>query len=70
MYQLKMKGTAPKALIIKNPDTTLVASAIIMETPMVDRVAAEFYSEVRDGDFVEVDADQSIITIQKRGAES
>ena len=50
LYQLKMKGTAPKALIIKNPDTTLVASAIIMETPMVDRVAADFYTEVKNGD--------------------
>ena len=29
--QLKMTGMEPKAMIIQNPDTTLVASAIIME---------------------------------------
>jgi predicted aconitase with swiveling domain len=65
MYQLKMKGTAPKALIIKNPDTTLVASAIIMEMPMVDKAAAEFYETVTDGTCVAVNADQGTITVVK-----
>lgn len=63
LYQLKMKGTGPQALIIKNPDTTLVASAIIMEMPMVDKVAAEFYTTVKDGDSVKVDADNGKITL-------
>ena len=56
MYQLKMTGMEPKAMIIQNPDTTLVASAIIMETPMVDKVDESFYEEIKDGDLVEVDA--------------
>lgn len=64
MYQLKMKGMEPKALVIKNPDTTLVASAIIMEMPMVDRLGEEFYETVRDGDLVEVDADHGCITLK------
>lgn len=62
MYQLKMAGMEPKAMIIKNPDTTLVASAIIMETPMVDKVEPEFYLHVKDGDTVEVDAMNGVIT--------
>lgn len=61
MYQLKMKGMEPKAMIISNPDTTLVASAIIMETPMVDKVDKEFYETIKDGMMVEVDADNGII---------
>ena len=61
MYQLKMKGMEPKAMIITNPDTTLVASAIIMETPMVDKVDKEFYETIKDGMMVEVDADNGII---------
>lgn len=65
MYQLKMTGMEPKAMIIKNPDTTLVASAIIMETPMVDRVDGKFYQEVVDGDFVYVDADNGLIKVEK-----
>lgn len=61
MYQLKMNGKEPKAMVIANPDTTLVASAIIMETPMVDRVDPAFYSEVKTGDSVLIDADAGII---------
>ena len=38
LYQLKMKNNAPKAMIIQRPETVLVASAIIMEIPMVDKV--------------------------------
>lgn len=66
MYQLKMKGTEPKAMIVKNPDTTLVASAIIMETPMVDDAQAEFYATVKNGDIVEVDAVNGTLTIKQR----
>ena len=61
MYQLKMKGMEPKAMIIANPDTTLVASAIIMETPMVDKADKSFYETINDGMMVEVDADNGII---------
>lgn len=63
MYQLKMTGMEPKAMIIKNPDTTLVASAIIMETPLVDRVEESFYRDVCDGTPVEVDAGNGTITV-------
>lgn len=56
IYQLKMTGMEPKAMIIKNPDTTLVASAIIMETPLVDKAETSFYETIKDGDLVEVDA--------------
>jgi predicted aconitase with swiveling domain len=64
MYQLKMKGTEPRAMIIRNPDTTLVASAIIMETPLVDRTDEEFYRTVQDGDLLEVDADGGVVTLK------
>lgn len=65
MYQLKATGMEPKAMIIKNPDTTLVASAIIMETPMVDKVDEKFYQEAADGDLISVDANNGIIKFEK-----
>lgn len=65
MYQLKMTGMEPKAMIIQNPDTTLVASAIIMEEPLVDRVDPEFYANIKDGDKVAVDATNGVITIKE-----
>lgn len=64
MYQLKMKGTAPKALIIKYPDTVLVASSIIMEMPVVDRVEEGFYETIKDGDIVKLDANNGRIELE------
>lgn len=63
MYQLKMTGKEPKAMIIKNPDTTLVASAIATEMVVVDRAEAAFYSEVPEGTKVNVDATNGKITV-------
>lgn len=65
MYQLKMTGMEPKAMIIKNPDTTLVASAIIMETPLVDKAEEDFYLSIKDGILVEVNATDGILTIKQ-----
>ncbi|BBN97560.1 aconitase X swivel domain-containing protein [Sporolactobacillus terrae] len=64
MYQLKMSGKGPKALIIKYPDTVLVASSIIMELPVVDRVPKDFYEHVKNGNQIRVDADHGQLTIQ------
>jgi len=64
LYQLNLKGNAPKAMIIQYPETVLVSSAIIMEVPMVDKVEEEFYNTVKDGDIVRVDANNGTITIQ------
>ena len=50
LYQLKMKNNAPKAMIIQRPETVLVASAIIMEIPMVDKVEEEFYKIIKKND--------------------
>ncbi len=63
LYQLMIRGNAPKAMIIERPDTILVTSAIIMEIPLVDRVDPVFYKLIKDGDWVEVDADQEQITL-------
>lgn len=63
LYQLNLRNNAPKAMIIKYPETVLVSSAIIMEIPMVDKVDEEFYNVVKDGDIVRVDADNGVIEI-------
>ena len=63
IYQLMMKNNQPKAMIIDYAETVLVASAIIMELPMVDKVDPEFYKEVKNGDIVRVDATNGIVEI-------
>ncbi|MFT8637708.1 MAG: DUF126 domain-containing protein [Pseudoclavibacter sp.] len=64
LFQLQKAGNAPKALVIQNPDTTLVASAIILEIPMVDRVDAAFYEHARSGMPAVVDADTGSIAVE------
>jgi len=56
LYKLERENSAPRGFIIREPDTVLVATAIIMEVPMVDRVEPGFYDAVRDGDMVRIDA--------------
>ena len=63
LYQLMMQGNQPAAMIIENAETVLVAGAIIMEIPLVDKVDPEFYRAVKNGDRVRVDASNGTIEI-------
>ena len=50
-------------MLFRSPDPVLVAGAIIMEIPMVDRLPQEFYDAVKDGDQILVNADESYVEI-------
>ena len=63
LYHLDRFGNMPSALIVTDPDPVLVAGAIIMEIPMVDRVEQEFYDIVKDDDMVMVNADEGYVEI-------
>lgn len=63
LYQLSIRNNSPKAMIIQNPETVLVSSAIIMEVPMVDRLVPDFYEQIQDGDRLRVDANNGLVTI-------
>ncbi|MEF9939371.1 MAG: DUF126 domain-containing protein [Clostridium sp.] len=63
LYQLNAKGSSPAAMVIQHPETVLVSSAIIMEVPMVDKVEAEFYEVVKDGDKIRINANEGTIEI-------
>jgi len=66
LYQLEMHGNAPKAMIIQYADTVLVASAIIMGIPLVDRLGVDFYDLIEEGDLIKVDANKEIVAVTKR----
>ena len=66
MYKLELNGAAPLGLIVQEPDTVLVSSAIIMELPMVDRVDERFYRAVRDGDRIRIDTARQVIELLER----
>lgn len=63
LYHLDRFRNMPAALIIQDPDPVIVAGTIIMELPMVDRLPAEFYETVKDGDTVLVNADEGYVEI-------
>jgi len=63
LYQLQLHGNAPKAMIILHPDTVLVASAIIMGIPMVNKLPQEFYDYIEDGKTAIVNSDQACVTV-------
>ena len=58
-----MKNNAPKGMILQRPETVLVASAIIMEIPMVDKVDEGFYKLIKNGDRIRLDATNGKIEI-------
>lgn len=49
MYQLKLTGKGPAGLIVKDADTTLAASAIIFDFPLVNKMPESFYEAAREG---------------------
>lgn len=63
LYKLELNGAAPLGFIVREPDTVLVSTAIIMEIPMVDHVGDEFCSTVRTGDQIEIDASEELAAI-------
>ena len=65
LYHLDCHHNMPSALIVQYPDPVLVAGAIIMELPMVDRVDPAFYEQVKDGDMVLVNADEGYVEIRE-----
>jgi len=63
LYKLQLHGKEPLAIVVEHADTVLVASAIIMKTPMVHKVNREFYECVQNGGRVRIDADSGTVTV-------
>ena len=65
LYRLEQNHTAPAGFIVQHLDTVLVATAVIMEIPMVWKVEEKFFEEIEEDDMVEVDADHGEIRVLK-----
>ncbi|MGA2529833.1 MAG: DUF126 domain-containing protein [Acidimicrobiales bacterium] len=63
LYQLAKAGTSPAAIVVEVFDTVLVATAVIMSVPLV-RCDPSDIGRIRDGDTLEVDADEESVTIR------
>ena len=61
MYDLKVHGKAPAAVINSSAETIVATGAVISSIPMVDSVDVDF---INDGDDVIVDADAGTVEIK------
>ncbi|MBF0528599.1 MAG: DUF126 domain-containing protein [Deltaproteobacteria bacterium] len=64
-FAMKKNNSGPKAIIVKAPDTVLVAGTIVMGYPLIDRVESDFYELIENGDIVRVDCNKEIVVIHK-----
>ena len=59
-----LEGKAPSGLINKEIDPPLVLACAIANIPLV-QIGDEDFGSIRDGDWIEVDADQGIIEVSR-----
>jgi len=65
IYQLGVLGTAPKAMINVRSETIVAVGAVMAHIPLVDRLDSDPIETIKNGDYVEVDADKGIVTITR-----
>lgn len=67
LYMLWKAGNAPKAIVNVEADGIGVAGAVISHTPMVYRLDQNPMEVIETGDYVEVDGNQGIVVVTKKG---
>lgn len=60
-----MRGTGPKALIMAQAEPISTIGAIMGEIPVMDSFEEDIFSIISNGDFVEIDSDNGVITVTK-----
>jgi uncharacterized protein len=65
-YQMSVKHTLPVGIIVRDIEPVLVSAAVVMETPMVDRVEQDPFEIIEDGDWVEIDTEAQILMVTKK----
>jgi hypothetical protein len=66
IYQLKVNGKAPVAIVNETTETIVATGAILAKIPLVDRIDI---SRLRTGDRVTVDGDRGDVVILGKGGE-
>ena len=67
-YQLWVKHNLPAAIILVETEPVIVSAAVMVECTMVDRMEADPYEVIEDGDHVEVDAEKGEVRVRKKAA--
>jgi phosphomecalonate degydratase small subunit len=65
IYQMVKNRTAPKGILALEAEPIIATGAIMAGLPMVDHPEVDILGILKNGDFVELDADSEIIKIIK-----
>ncbi len=68
IYDMVSRGTAPVAFVQTSPEGITTIGAIIGEIPAVASLDQDPTQVIRNGDFVEVDADAGMVAVTRRTA--
>jgi hypothetical protein len=65
IYNMKLNGTAPKAMLMKRAEAIIAMGCIIADIPLVHRIPEERFQAIATGDTVEVRPSDGTITVWK-----
>jgi predicted aconitase with swiveling domain len=63
LYGLARRGLAPAAIVNVEAEIIVAVGAILAEVPMLDRLEADPYEVLRDGDEVVVDGNEGVLCL-------
>lgn len=64
LLRLKKRNLAPLAIVNKETEAIIAVGAVIANIPLVDKVEEEFFSKVKSGDWVVVNANEGYVEIR------
>ena len=68
IYDMVSRGTAPVAFVQVIPEGVTTIGAIIADIPIVADLDQDPTQAIRNGDFIDLDADAGIVTVTKQEA--
>ena len=63
---MDLSGIRPAGWVVKYADSKVGVAAVIVDRPMVTDFEEDIFEYIEDGDFVQVDGDNGIVTITKK----
>jgi len=70
IYEMVYQKTAPKAFILVDRDPISIIGCIMGNIPVVDQLDQDPTEVIESGDYLEVDADNGVVTITKKVKEN
>jgi predicted aconitase with swiveling domain len=60
IYSLKVKGTAPLAILMERAEPIVVTGCVLADIPLIDSLPEDFFNLVKDGAHVKVAKDGTV----------